>query len=216
MSLEGRGARASLILYRMRLASLHWLLVFILAVRNIFAVISYILLFLQLVDTPMETQDLHSGEHTEVEIQRNNTLPPPPALDEECEMESTNSMDSEATPPPKPDMSQLCYPVMYPAYFTPYYPCSYPMWPGYPAEPPVKTETHQVVKPTAVHSKTPINLDGLVGMSKLSLGESTANSGPPSLSLKLNDGASRQSAFHANPSTASSGMNSSSNPIHAV
>ncbi|MBA0563785.1 hypothetical protein Golob_008748 [Gossypium lobatum] len=76
---------------------------------------------------------------------------------------------------------------------------------------PTKTDTHEVVKPTAVHSKSPINVDELVGMSKLSLGESIGDNGPSSLSLKL-DGSSRQSAFHANPSS----RNSSGSPIHAV
>ncbi|CAN4127664.1 unnamed protein product [Withania somnifera] len=95
------------------------------------------------------------------------------------------------------------------------FPMPYPCWPGYTAEP-AKAETHEVLKPTAVHSKSPINVDELVGMSKLSLGESIGDAKPPSLSLKLVEGSSRQSAFHANPSSGSSGMNSSHNPIHAV
>ncbi|CAI9293274.1 unnamed protein product [Lactuca saligna] len=35
-----------------------------------------------------------------------------------------------------------------------------------------KTESHQVLKPTEVHSKIPINVDQLVGLSKLILGDS--------------------------------------------
>lgn len=77
-------------------------------------------------------------------------------------------------------------------------------------------ETHEVLKPTAVHSKSPINVDELVGMSKLSLGESIGHAGPSSLTLKLLEGSSRQSAFHANPASGSSSMNSSGSPIHAV
>lgn len=85
---------------------------------------------------------------------------------------------------------------------------------GYDTEP--TKDTHEVLKPTAVHSKSPINVDELVGMSKLSLGESIGDSGSSSLSLKL-DGSSRQSAFHANPaSSGNSSMDSSGNPIHAV
>lgn len=61
-----------------------------------------------------------------------------------------------------------------------------------------------------------INVDELVGMSKLSLGESIGNSSPSSLSLKLLEGSSRQSAFHANPASGSSNINSSGSPIHAV
>lgn len=41
-------------------------------------------------------------------------------------------------------------------------------------------------------------MDELVGMSKLSLGESIGDAGPSYLSLKLLKGSSRQSAFHAN------------------
>lgn len=81
---------------------------------------------------------------------------------------------------------------------------------------PILAETHEVLKPTAVHSKSPINVDELVGMSKLSLGESLGDGGPSSLSLKLLEGTNRQSAFHAKPETGASGVNSSGSPIHAV
>ena len=46
--------------------------------------------------------------------------------------------------------------------------------------------------------------------------ESIGHAGPSSLSLKLPEGSSRQSAFHANPASGSSNINSSSSPIHAV
>lgn len=164
------------------------------------------------VDAPVVSQDVFSAQ---AETQSNNPLPAAPALDEECEsMDSTNSNDGEAAPP-KPESTQASFPVMYPAYVTPYFPFSFPFWSGYNAEP-TKKETHEVLKPTAVHSKSPINVDELVGMSKLSLGESIGQSGPSSLSLKLVEGSSRQSAFHANPASGSSGMNSSSSPIHAL
>ncbi|CAI0517041.1 unnamed protein product [Linum tenue] len=145
---------------------------------------------------------------------------PPPSLDEECEsMESSNSNegDSCSTLPPKPDPLQPVYPVMYPTYFSPFIPFSLPFWPtGYSALPeqPAKEGTHEILKPTASHSKNPINVDELIGMSKLSLGESMGSSGSSSLSVKLLEGSSSgQSAFHANPT----GSSSSSNPvIHAV
>ena len=104
--------------------------------------------------------------------------------------------------PPKPGNSQSGYPVMYPAYFSSV-PFPFPMWPGYSTEP-TKVDTHEVLKPTAVHSKSPINVDELVGMSNLSLGEPKGQAGPSSLSLNLVEGSSRQSAFHANPSSGSS------------
>lgn len=69
-----------------------------------------------------------------------------------------------------------------------------------------------MLKPTAVHTKSPINVDELVGMSKLSLGESIGDKGPSSLSLKLLEGANRQSAFHANTDTGGS----TGGPIHAL
>lgn len=140
---------------------------------------------------------------------------PAPAVEEECEsMESANSNDGEPAPP-KPENSQYCYPVVYPAYISPCVPFSFPFWSGCSSEP-AKTESHEVLKPTAVHSKSPINVDELVGMSKLSLGESIGNAGPSSLSVQLLEGSSRQSAFHANPASGSSGMTSGNSPIHAV
>jgi len=60
---------------------------------------------------------------------------------------------------------------------------------------------HEIVKPVAVHSKNPINVDELVGMSKLSIGESGQETVSTSLSLNLLGGQNRQSAFHANPQT---------------
>ncbi|XP_021825325.1 transcription factor KUA1 isoform X1 [Prunus avium] len=165
------------------------------------------------VETPMEPLDFLPGNHLQAESQSNNPLPAPPALDEECEsMDSTNS-DGEPAPP-QPDSSQSFYPMIYPAYFSPF-PLPFPLWPGYSTEP-TKQDKHEVLKPTAVHSKSPINVDELVGMSKLSLGEPIGHSGPSSLTLKLVEGSSRQSAFHANPGSGSSGMNSGGSPIHAV
>ena len=130
-------------------------------------------------------------------------------------MDSTNSNDAEPVPQ-RPDSSQYCYPVVIPAFISPVLPFSVPLWPGHTTMP-IKAETHEVLKPTAVHSKSQINVDELVGMSKLSLGlECLANAGTSSLSLKLVEGSGRQSAFHANPDSGSSRVNSSVNPIHAV
>lgn len=165
----------------------------------------------------MEPQDFLSANNSQPELKSENPLPAAASLEEECEsMDSTNSNEGE-TLPPKPDSSQSCYPVLYPAYFPPFIPFSIPLWPGYDnSTEPSKKETHEVLKPTAVHSKSPINVDELVGMSKLSLGEPIGHAGPSSLSLKLLDSSSRQSAFHANPGSGSSSMNSSGSPIHAV
>ncbi|KAJ8556433.1 hypothetical protein K7X08_032185 [Anisodus acutangulus] len=161
-------------------------------------------------DTPMVSRDFLGDDAPQTEMQSNNPLPPAPAVDEECESmgsaASANSNDGEHSIP-KPESSQYPHPVVYPAYVAPFYPMPYPCWPGYTAAEPAKAETHEVLKPTAVHSKSPINVDELVVMSKLSLGESIGDAAnPPSLSLKLVEGSSRQSAFHANnPSSGSSG-----------
>ncbi|CAI0417985.1 unnamed protein product [Linum tenue] len=185
-------------------------------------------------DTEMTTQEFLPISNPDAETQEDDDVVPalpPPSVDEECEsMESSNSNegDSSSSLPPKPDPLQQqhqqhqhqqppVYPVMYPTYFSPFIPFSLPFWPtGYSALPeqPTKEGTHEILKPTALHTKNPINVDELVGMSKLSLGESMGSSGSSSLSVKLLEGSSSgQSAFHANPTA----NNSSSNPlIHAV
>ncbi|KAF9602723.1 hypothetical protein IFM89_030611 [Coptis chinensis] len=169
------------------------------------------------VDTPQVlAQDLFPISHLQAETPGNPSLAATPAIDEECEsMDSTNSNDGEAGLP-NPESSQCSYPVIFPAFVSPFFPFSFPFWPGYTTEPMIQ-EAHEVVKPTAVHSKSPINVDELVGMSKLSLeGESIGNSGSSSLSRKLVEGTARQSAFHVNPTTSSSSMKSSKSTIHAV
>lgn len=140
---------------------------------------------------------------------------PAPAVEKECEpMQSASSYDIEHAPS-KPENSPYCYPVFYPAYISPIVPSSYTYWSGSNAEP-TKSESHVVLRPTAVHSKSPINVDGLVGMSKLSLGASSGSDECSSLSIKLIEGSSRQSAFHAKPTPGSSGMTSGNSAIHAV
>lgn len=164
------------------------------------------------VDTPMASHESASHPQAELQSSTDDLLVPPPLDEADESMESTNSNNDEPLPP-QPETLQPCYPVLYPAYYSPFIPFSYPFWPGYNAEA-TKQETHQVLKPTAVHSKNPIKIDEL-GMSKLSLGESIGDqAGSSSLSQKLLQGSSRQSAFHANP--ASNMNSSSSSPIHAV
>lgn len=185
------------------------------------AIIDFILpifsISLQPVETSIVQQDFLSVNSSHAgETQSNNPLPTPPTVDEECEsMDSTNSNDGEPAPP-NSDGPQCVYPVVYPAYVAPFFPFSIPFYSGYSAETTNKEETHEVLKPTAVHSKSPLNVDELIGMSKLSLGESIGHAGPSSLSLQLLEGSSRRSAFHANPASGSENMNSGGSPIHAV
>ncbi|THG02749.1 hypothetical protein TEA_009308 [Camellia sinensis var. sinensis] len=146
---------------------------------------------LQSVDTPMESHDFFTV-NPQTETQTNNPFPDPSALDEECElMDSTNSNDGEQPVLQKLDVHST--------------------------EAAKTGETHEVLKPIAVHSKSPINVDELVGISKLNIGESFGDAGPSPLPLKLLEGSSsRQSSFQANPGSGSSRVNLSSNPIHAV
>ncbi|XP_075508755.1 transcription factor MYBS3-like [Primulina tabacum] len=166
------------------------------------------------VDTPMVPRDFISVNLPQAETQ-SSSLTLRPVVDEECEsMESANSNDVEAVLP-IPQGSQYAYPLLYPAYVAPFFPMHFPFWPGYNAEP-VKEEAHEVVKPTPVHSKSPINVDELVGMSKLTLGESLGEARSSNVSLRLVEGSARPSAFHASPSSGNSDVNPSENPIHAV
>ncbi|XP_042050836.1 transcription factor KUA1-like [Salvia splendens] len=167
-------------------------------------------------DNTLVSRDFLPVNPSQAEAQSSTLAAAPTAMDEECEsMESANSNDGD-TALTNLEGSQYPYPVMYPAYVAPLFPAPIQFWPGYTTEP-VKAETHEVVKPTAVHSKSPINVDELVGMSSLSLGESIGDGGPSALSLKLVEGSTRPSAFQANPASGTSGMNSNShNPIHAL
>ncbi|CAH1453819.1 unnamed protein product [Lactuca virosa] len=158
----------------------------------------------------------------------NNPLTIPTLEEEECEsMDSANSTtaDPQIDPTPTPATvsvnlegssgSQCLIPMMFPAYVSPIIPVAIPYWPGPSGQDQdsmAKTEAHEVLKPTAVHSKSPINVDDLLGMSKLTLGDGGA---PTSLKV---GGLSRQSAFHAsNPGARpSSKMDSNHSPIHAV
>lgn len=158
-----------------------------------------------------------------------NPLTIPTLEEEECEsMDSANSTtaDPQIDPTPTPATvsvnleggsgSQCLIPMMFPAYVSPIIPVAIPYWPGPSCQDQdsmAKTEAHEVLKPTAVHSKSPINVDDLLGMSKLTLGD---GGGAPT-SLKVG-GLSRQSAFHAsNPGARpSSKMDSNHSPIHAV
>lgn len=170
-------------------------------------------------DVPIGSRDFFTVNEQQLETEADDALqlqppppPPPPVVDEECEsMDSTNSNTGDSAPP-KLDISQSqpSYPMIYPAYFSPFFPYSFPLWTtGLGVDNSTK-ETHEVLRPMAVHSKSPINVDELVGMSKLSLGDSIGNTGPSSLSVKMLEGSSsRQSAFHANPASSTSRMNSS-------
>ncbi|XP_058074179.1 transcription factor MYBS3-like isoform X2 [Magnolia sinica] len=150
-----------------------------------------------------------------------NTNPSPPlnlSLNLECKpMEST----SDDTPiEPEEHIACSSFPPMLPAFFPAYLPIPpYPFWHPNQTHAGKEVETHKVLKPTPVLSKDPVNVDELVGLSKLSLAEPVAGRIEPSaLSVKLLGAPlSRQSAFHANPPVGGSDISQSNgNAIHAV
>ncbi|EEF46386.1 DNA binding protein, putative [Ricinus communis] len=106
----------------------------------------------------------------------------------------------------------------YPAYM----PIPYPFWSTNTAIPEeantVETSNHQVLKPVPIFPKEPVNVDELVGMSHLSIGEMERDHRELSrLSLKLIGEPSRQSAFHANASVSGSDLSQGKgSPIQAV
>ncbi|KAK9666041.1 hypothetical protein RND81_14G155500 [Saponaria officinalis] len=129
------------------------------------------------------------------ETDNNNTLP---SLDlslgtESEPMEATSTEEVKETRETQPLPSNVPLPM--PAFFIPIpYP---PIWPQSSVHPDDNT-SHQVLKPTPVHLKEPLNVDHLMGMSQLNLNE-TENGLPvrPQLSLNIHGPPSRQSVFHA-------------------
>ncbi|CAL9160209.1 transcription factor MYBS3-like [Musa acuminata AAA Group] len=146
-------------------------------------------------DEPLEPQPFLMS-FQESDAQNNKPPPIPPTLNEEYESMDSNDSIIEAVVS-QPEASQCSYPVILPAYFSPFLQYSFPNWSGNRSDT-SEQQAHVIIKPTPVHSKTAINVDELVGMSKLSIGESA---GEKSSTLDLLGGSKRQSAFHANPST---------------
>lgn len=154
---------------------------------------------------PNESMDLPllpGNQESEAQVLKPPPLPPP--REEEVEsMESDTSAvaESSAASTVMPENFQPSYPVILPAYFSPFLQFSVPLWANQKDGDDLPQETHEIVKPIPVHSKEPINVDELLGMSKLSIGESNQETVSTSLSLNLLGGQNRQSAFHANPQT---------------
>ncbi|KAK1695956.1 hypothetical protein QYE76_012653 [Lolium multiflorum] len=139
--------------------------------------------------------------HQELDAQILNQPPlPPPMEEEEVEsMESDTSAIAESSSASAimPENLQSSYPVLVPAYFSPFLQFSVPFWQNPNDGDDLGQGTHEIVKPVPVHSKSPINVDELVGMSKLSIGDAKQDTVSTSLSLKMVGGQNRQSAFQA-------------------
>ncbi|CAA0825415.1 myb-like transcription factor family protein [Striga hermonthica] len=170
-------------------------------------------------DVPIDSSAVISQELFHVCSRKVDAQSNTPPMEEECDdsMESSEPDNGEIVIPAPPEGPTYAYPpLVYPAYVGPVFPMMpVQLWTTGPVK---EEEAHQVVKPTAVHTKSPIKVDELVGLSKLSLGESLGDGGPNTLSLKLVEGSSnRPSAFHAShPVPDESGMKSSHSPIHAI
>ncbi|KAJ4954209.1 hypothetical protein NE237_031041 [Protea cynaroides] len=141
------------------------------------------------------------------------------SLDQECEpMEATsNETHTEA----EETITSSNFPPMIPGFFPTYLPVPFSFWPPSPApageEKQGETSQHRVLKPTPIHYNDPVNVDQLVGMSKLSLGQAAKGRLEPSLlSQKLLGAPSRQSAFHAKPPVSESDLSQNTSVIHAV
>ena len=105
-----------------------------------------------------------------------------------------------------------------PGFFPTYLPLPFPIWPSGAAsfEEVNGTETshHQVLKPVPVVPKEPVNVDELVEMSQLSIGETQVHDREPSLlNLRLLGEPSRQSAFHASTPVGDSDLNNGKNSV---
>lgn len=102
-------------------------------------------------------------------------------------------------------------PSVFPSFFPAYMPISFPLWRSNiaPVEEDKEAEAshHQILKPIPVLPKEPVNVNELVGLSQLSLGDASSGLVESSrLSLKLTGEPSRQSAFHASTPVKGSGI----------
>ncbi|KAE9600454.1 hypothetical protein Lal_00045641 [Lupinus albus] len=147
----------------------------------------------QLLLTPYEnSQPSHTKSHPSLDLSLKSEFEP---------METTTTQENEEGPNETMTASNGKTPMSL-AFFPAYVPVPFSIWPS--ITPPFdglngKTYHHQVVKPIAV--KEPVNVDELVGMSHLSIGERERrvfDREPSPLSLRLSGEPSRQSAFHAN------------------
>ncbi|KAK7325150.1 hypothetical protein VNO77_29268 [Canavalia gladiata] len=137
-------------------------------------------------------------------------------------METTSQENVKGTNEIMMGSNGLTTSMVPPGFVPAYLPAPFSIWPsiGAPYEEISGGETshHQVLKPIPVIPKEPVNVDELVGMSNLSIGEKRVLDREPSpLSLKLLGEPSRQSAFHANAPVGGSDLNGGkNNAIQAV
>ncbi|MCD9644845.1 hypothetical protein HAX54_033357 [Datura stramonium] len=118
------------------------------------------------------------------------------------DFESMETVPSEPVEEMKPNTTTNQIPSVFPAFFPAYIPVPYPFWPSnaipVPEDRIAESSHHQILKPIPTVPKEPVDVDELVGMSRLTLADAGSGHIEPSpLSLKLTAEPSRQSAFHA-------------------
>ncbi|CAL9199672.1 unnamed protein product [Musa hybrid cultivar] len=157
-------------------------------------------LFDMVPDEPVEPQSIPVNCQ-EPETQNKNLHQVAPVLDEECKpVEDANNKVAGGAKEQQPEIAHCSYPLPLPAYFPPFVPFSFCVWPGYAADT-SERQAYEIIRPTAIHTKNPIKVDDVVGMSKLSLKEHLGETASAPLTLDLLGGSNRQSAFHSNPPT---------------
>ncbi|CAA7402814.1 unnamed protein product [Spirodela intermedia] len=119
------------------------------------------------------------------------------------------------------DVQRSNLPPMIPGFFPAYVPIPLSLWPSSAVaaeKEQVMWEAHEILKPTPFLPKDPANVDQLVRMSDLSLGDASAGRTEPSaLSLELLGSSPRQSAFHVNAAVKAPALSQNNdNVVHAL
>ncbi|RWW03933.1 hypothetical protein GW17_00032874 [Ensete ventricosum] len=150
------------------------------------------------------------------EVENTNHLPTLHLNEEGAELLETNPEQRETI------LQSQNSVTMIPTYYPAFVPVTLPYWPlnlTTVAKEEEMKEAHEILKPIPVVPKEALNVEEVVGISKLSIGDGINSCIDPSvLSLKLvGSSSARQSAFHVNSSVALPDLNqSNSSPIHAV
>ncbi|MBA0594923.1 hypothetical protein Gorai_011808 [Gossypium raimondii] len=154
-------------------------------------------------DTPAVREEQVLPPSSRVEADNSNSTPSLNlCLNSEFEHRDTAAQETVKGTEETMMVSSGYTPIVH-SFISPYAPVAYPFWPPNLAPNDegkgIEASQHQVLKPVPMFPKEPVNVDELVGMSQLCIGESEKGHREPSpLSLKLLGEPSRQSAFHAN------------------
>nr|GLL17794.1 transcription factor MYB1R1-like isoform X2 [Ipomoea trifida] len=169
-----------------------------------------------------ETAELVPSASKAVETDSADSLP---SLDLSLrpDVDSMDATPTELVQDPRENFTVTTeIPLLYPQFIPAYIPIPFPIWPSNAValdeDRGAESSRHQILKPIPVVPKEPVNVDELVGMSQLSLGETRSGQKDAlPLSLKLTGESSRQSAFHARtPENSSEISKGETTPIQAL